>query len=122
MKNAPGCQNSFGNINSLTSVEIIEIVDSADFQKYWRIHKGLIDVCKHCEYRHMCVDNRVPVKRNEKQWYMTTECNYNPYIAKWKGEEGYRTLAECGVQSNEHGFRINRKKINQINKELWGDD
>jgi hypothetical protein len=24
--------------------------------------------------------------------------------------------------SNQDGFKINRKKINAINKELWGDD
>lgn len=54
----------------------------------------------------MCVDNRVPVKRKENEWYMETECNYNPYIAKWKGEKGYMTLLECDIQSNKKEFKI----------------
>ena len=70
----------------------------------------------------MCFDNRIPIKRNEKEWFMESDCHYNPYIAKWKGEEGYKTLTECGIQSNKEGFKINRKKLNTINKELWGDD
>jgi hypothetical protein len=84
--------------------------------------KLITDVCKDCEFRHMCVDNRLPHQRAENEWYHQTECNYNPYIAKWQGEEGYRTLAECGVISNEHEFSIDHEKIALINKELWGDE
>ena len=123
IKNALLTDEVFGNINELNSdAKISKIIESKEFQKYWYIHKGLIDVCKKCEFRHMCVDNRVPKKRNEKEWFMETECNYNPYIAKWNHEDGYKTLGECGVISNENGFKINRRKINAINKELWGDD
>jgi hypothetical protein len=71
----------------------------------------------------MCVDNRLPHQRqSDSKWYHKTECNYNPYIAKWKGEEGYRTLAECGVTSNEQGFSIDHERIAKINDELWGAD
>jgi hypothetical protein len=63
----------------------------------------------------------MPIKRSKNNWYQELECNYNPYISKWKGEAGYRTLAESGVTSNEVEFRINRKKLKSINKELWGD-
>ncbi len=123
IKNVPLAPDIFGNINALEKTEeILTIIDSSEFQKYWYIHKGLIDVCKQCEFRHMCVDNRVPIKRTEKEWYFETECNYNPYIAKWQDEDGYKTLAECGIQSNASGFKINRKKLNAINKVLWGDD
>ena len=122
IKNAPLTEPIFGNINQLNDTsEILDIIATREFQKYWFVHKDIIDVCKQCEFRHMCVDNRVPKQRNDKGWFMETECNYNPYIAKWKDEEGYKTLSECGVQSNSEGFKINRKKINAINKELWGD-
>ncbi len=95
IKNAPESIDIFGNINTIKSIdEILTIVDSPKFQKYWYIHKGLIDICKQCEFRHMCVDNREPIKRNGKEWYFETECNYNPYIAKWQSEEGYKTLSE----------------------------
>ncbi len=123
IKNAPLMENIFGNINSFNnSAEILKIIASNEFQEYWNVHKGLIDICKECEFRHMCVDNRIPVKRNEKEWYHEIECNYNPYIAKWQDEEGYKALKECGVQSNEQGLMINRKKLNAVNKEIWGDD
>lgn len=123
IKNSPETPTVFGNINELENTEnILKIIESNEFQKYWYVHKGIIDVCKQCEFRHMCVDNRIPIQRNEKDWYFKTECNYNPYIAKWKDEDGYKTLEECGIQSNANGFKLNRKKLNAINKVLWGDD
>ncbi|MCC6180269.1 MAG: grasp-with-spasm system SPASM domain peptide maturase [Bacteroidia bacterium] len=122
IKNSIESPTEFGNINNLKPPDdILKIINSIEFQKYWFIHKGIIDVCKQCEFRYMCVDNRIPLQRNEKEWYFDTECNYNPYIAKWRGEKGYKTLSECGVTSNQEGFKLNRKKINTINKELWGD-
>ena len=90
--------------------------------KIWLSKKDSTDVCKDCEFRHMCVDNRLPYQRTEIEWYHKQECNYNPYIAKWKGEEGYRTLEECGVISNENGFSIDHEKIAKINEELWGEE
>jgi hypothetical protein len=61
----------------------------------------------------MCVDNRIPKQTKVGSWYYETECNYNPYISKWKGEGGYKTLIECGIVSNENGFKINHKKLKQ---------
>ena len=70
----------------------------------------------------MCSDKRMPIVRKGTEVYFLEECNYNPYIAKWNNEVGYKTLAESGIISNAEGFKINRKRINAINKELWGDD
>lgn len=85
------------------------------------IGKHLTDICCDCEFRFVCMDSRKPVKsKGSGKYYHTTECNYNPYIAKWKSEEGYRTLAECGVRSDESGFSIDHERIAEINKELWG--
>lgn len=123
IKNAPECEEEFGNINDLGSVEDLkQIIAIPEFQKYWFVHKELCDVCKDCEFRHMCVDNRLPYQRKDGSWYHKTECNYNPYICKWKDEEGYRTLEECGVVSNEKGFSINHEKITAINKTLWEEE
>jgi hypothetical protein len=119
IKNAPETAEVFGYIQDIKSEEELqEIISTPDFQKYWFIHKDLIDVCKECEFRHMCVDNRVPIKRAKDEWFHMIECNYNPYIAKWAGEEGYQTLEECGVISNESGFSIDHEKIKQINLKL----
>ena len=123
IKNAPLNSEVFGNIHQVKQAsDILDIVKSKEFQKYWYVHKGMIDVCKDCEFRHMCVDNRIPIKRNDADYFMETECNYNPYIAKWQGEKGYNILKECGITSNKDGFSLNRKKLIAINKELWGDN
>jgi hypothetical protein len=122
IKNAPECEDSLGFIEDLNSLDDIkEIILTPPFQKYWFVHKDLCDVCKHCEFRHMCVDNRVPFERSEIEWYHKIECNYNPFIAKWEGEPGYKTLEECGVVSNDKMFSIDQEKIQQINHEIWGE-
>ena len=97
------------------------IINSNEFQNLWFSTKEITDICKSCEFRNMCFDNRTPKKRLDNTWYHNTECNYNPYIAKWAGEEGYKTLSECGIISNEDGFSIDEEKIAKINAELWGD-
>ncbi len=123
IKNAPECEETFGSIKDLNSVEDLkEIISTPAFQKYWFVHKDLCDVCKHCEFRHMCVDNRMPFERAENQWYHKIECNYNPFIAKWEGEIGYRTLSECRVFSNENEFSIDHDRIAEINKEIWEEE
>ena len=123
IKNAHECEASFGLIQDLEEPkQLKEIIQNSDFQKYWFVHKGIMDVCQDCEFRHMCLDNRLPYKRSEKEWYHKIECNYNPYIAKWEGEEGYKTLAESGVISNESEFTIDHDKIAEINAELWPEE
>ncbi len=123
IKNAPECEETFGSIKDLDSVEDLkEIISTPAFQKYWFVHKDLCDVCKHCEFRHMCVDNRMPFERADNQWYHKIECNYNPFIAKWEGEIGYRTLSECRVFSNENEFSIDHDRIAEINKEIWEEE
>jgi len=64
------------------------------------------------------IDNRIPHQRRDGGWYHKEECNYNPYIGKWKGEEGYKTLNEIGVISNEDWFFIDYNKVEQINQKL----
>lgn len=119
IKNAPECSNSSGNIKNINTIEELSaIIKNDEFQRYWFIHKDLIDVCKQCEFRHMCVDNRIPIMRKNNEWFHKIECNYNPYIAKWKDEVGYQTLAECGVISNENEFSIDHDKISAINAKL----
>lgn len=102
--------------------ELNSIISSSAFKEFWDVKKDDCNVCKDCEFRHMCLDNRLPYQGREGSWYHKTECNYNPYIAKWKGEEGYRTLAECGVISNHEEFSIDHEKIAAINEELWGEE
>jgi SPASM domain peptide maturase of grasp-with-spasm system len=62
LKNSPESLTIFGNINEIKQTDdILRIINSTEFQKYWYVNKDSIDVCKQCEFRHMCVDNRIPI-------------------------------------------------------------
>lgn len=119
IKNAPESKEIIGNINSNSTDELMEAIKVESNQRYWYVSKDLCDVCKHCEYRYMCMDNRVPYQRKDGGWYHKEECNYNPYISKWKGDKKYKSLSECGVTSDRYCFFIDYLKVEQINKEIW---
>lgn len=85
----------------------------------WNISKNNIEVCKDCEHRYMCLDPRYPVQISRKKYYFNTECNYNPYIAKWQGEDGYLSLKDSGIQISKDGTAINNKLLNKINSNLY---
>lgn len=102
-----------------TRTEIDFAIDKPAFNSLWYVNKQLIDICKDCEFKNMCFDNRCPLQRKDGSWYYSSECNYNPYICKWEGEDGYKTLAECGVMVNENTFQKDDEVIMEINKNLW---
>ncbi|WP_298546101.1 grasp-with-spasm system SPASM domain peptide maturase [uncultured Aquimarina sp.] len=72
---SPFANNSMGTIfkNSLK-----EIVEELDFQEIWDISKDKIAVCKDCEFRYVCNDGRIPLKK-EKKYYFEEACTYDPY-------------------------------------------
>ncbi len=105
----------FGSINNIGD----ELIDNSNFQKYWNVTKDKIDVCKFCEFKHVCTDFRIPKEREPNEWYNIDDCIYNPFIGKWSHEKGYYSLKECGIVSNKNQFSINHERIAKINKELW---
>lgn len=119
IKNCPSMKHHYGHISN-TNVE--EVVNLPEFQKWWHIKKDEIDVCKDCEFRHMCTDCRAFIKDPENIYSQPAKCTYNPYICKWEGEEGYVPVEECGSYSRETGFVPDKKKIKKLNKQIWGDD
>jgi SPASM domain peptide maturase of grasp-with-spasm system len=119
IKNTPEQTKSYGSIKT---TPLKTVLQNDEFKTLWNIHKGMIDVCKDCEYRHMCVDSCDLVKRKDGTWYRAKECNYNPFIAKWANEEDYKSLSECGIHVGENKFSIDNKKLNAINEALWGDE
>jgi radical SAM protein with 4Fe4S-binding SPASM domain len=66
---------TFGNI---LSCDLLEIINSKDFKRYSNVTKDKIKVCRDCELRYACVDQRIPIKSNNV-WVHENECNYNPY-------------------------------------------
>jgi len=96
IKNCPSMQKSYGNIKNTTLKEAIE---KHGFKDLWYIHKDKIEVCKDCEFRHICTDCRAFLKNPENIYSQPEKCNYNPYIAKWKGQKGYITVKDWKKQT-----------------------
>jgi SPASM domain peptide maturase of grasp-with-spasm system len=84
IKNCPSMPQSFGNIKDTTLEEAIE---HPDFKKYWNITKDQIEVCKDCEFRHICTDCRAYTERTHFQEDIDLskplKCGYNPYTNEW---------------------------------------
>lgn len=117
LRNAPECTTVFGNLNDIKNPK--EILTLAGMGSLYQVAKSKTDICKDCEFRYMCVDNRVPKDRGNQQWYHSSPCNYNPYISKWNDEPGFLSLEECEVKSNVQGFSMDEDKISALNQRIW---
>lgn len=74
-------------------------------------------ICSKCEYRYMCIDPRVPLL--EGSMSLGSKCNFNPFICKWEGEEGYLTLRDCGVEFKKDGISVDRNRVLSILKKIY---
>ena len=99
-------------------VTILFIINQPNFKELWNIRKEHTLICKDCEFRRLCVDNRIPHKINNR-WTHSTECEYNPYISKWNFEEGYLSLKDSGVELVNGELLIDKEKLDLINNRLW---
>lgn len=117
IRNAPLC-SSQGNVSNT----LIKSILTPDFKKYWFSNKDNTIVCKDCEYRYMCIDSRIPKEINKEFWGHNNNCNYNPYICKWKDENKYVSIEECGNYFKEIGFVPDHEKIRALNEQIWGKD
>ncbi|WP_205677847.1 hypothetical protein [Brumimicrobium salinarum] len=123
LKNHPNSKKLIGNIQfDEINILIENLKKECKTNKEWYITKEQINVCKDCEFRTVCFTNNLPIGDKDDNCYLQAECTYNPYIGKGEGEEGYKTLEECGVISNESGFIIDHDKIAEINAELWTEE
>lgn len=81
IKNCSSLEHSFGNVKTHA---LRDVVEKEDFQRLWKIKKDEIKVCKDCEFRYMCTDQRVPELSANGEYVHKTDCNYNPYTMTWK--------------------------------------
>ncbi|MGH2666106.1 grasp-with-spasm system SPASM domain peptide maturase [Flavobacterium sp.] len=81
IKNCPSMPESFGNIENTT---LEEALNHLDFKKHWNITKDQIDVCKDCEFRHICTDCRAYVEEPGNQYSKPLKCGYSPYTNTWE--------------------------------------
>jgi SPASM domain peptide maturase of grasp-with-spasm system len=91
IKNSLPNNKIYGNIYKSS---LNEIILKAEIPLFWNVRKDETKICRDCEYRYMCMDNRLPAKNEDGTWGHETECLYNPYIAQWKGENSYKPLSE----------------------------
>jgi SPASM domain peptide maturase of grasp-with-spasm system len=89
IRNCPSMTKSFGNIKNKS---LFEALNEDEFRSLWKITKDQIDVCKDCEFRYLCTDCRANIKDTSNIFSQPARCNYNPYIAKWKGEKGFVSI------------------------------
>jgi hypothetical protein len=106
----------YGEYQSMSCSINNDILLNSNITETWTAKKESCDICCDCEYRYMCIDARFPHKRNDGSWYFLNECNYNPYICKWKNEIGFYSLKECGITSDKKGFDIDTDKLQKILK------
>jgi SPASM domain peptide maturase of grasp-with-spasm system len=83
IKNCPSMAKSYGNIKDTTLKEAIE---KAGFKDVWNINKDQIEICKDCEFRHICTDCRAFIQDPNNIYSKPAKCSYDPYTATW-GEE-----------------------------------
>jgi len=103
IKNCPSMQKSYGNINDTT---LEEALNKEGFKDVWHIKKDDIKICQDCEFRHICTDCRAYIDNPKDIYSHPAKCTYNPYQAKWKGEEDYVPVTE-----------MTKKEIEQIKAE-----
>lgn len=115
IKNCPGMSFSYGNIADML---LSDVVSDENFKKWGGIRKDSVEVCSNCEFRHICTDCRAFVKDPENIYSQPSQCTYNPYIAKWAGEDGYVPVEECGSYSRETGFVVDAIKVDALNQRV----
>lgn len=81
VRNCPSMSQSFGNVKDTT---LEEALCHSDFKKYWNITKDQIEVCKDCEFRHICTDCRAYIEQPDNQYSKPLKCGYNPYTNVWE--------------------------------------
>ena len=103
----------------MDSSGILDIIKHSDLSRIYFSKKDAIEICQHCEFRHMCVDDRMPLKITDKLWKHKSECQYNPFSCKWKGDKGYLNLHESGVEILNGELMINQDKLKGVISQLW---
>jgi len=83
IRNCPSMPGNYGNARD-TSLH--SAVARADFREVWDINKDQIDVCRDCEFRHICTDCRAFVRDSDDRYSKPSRCGYDPYTATWKSE------------------------------------
>jgi len=53
-------------------------------QKYWKLSKDQIDICRECEFRYVCTDCRAYIEDPENIYSKPLKCGYDPATNQWQ--------------------------------------
>ena len=81
IKNCPSCTVAYGNVMDSS---LISAIRKKGFKDNWYIAKDQIDICKDCEFRHICTDCRAFLKDENNKYSKPLKCDYDPYTATWE--------------------------------------
>lgn len=95
IKNCPSMSENFGNIKDTS---LSEALNKNNFKKYWNITKDQIEICKDCEFRHICTDCRAYIEEPDNQYSKPLKCGYNPYTNEWS-EWSTNPLKQKGIEA-----------------------
>ena len=80
IKNCPSMTQSFGNIQKTS---LLDALSHPDFKRFWNITKEEIEICRDCEFRHICTDCRAYIENPSDVYSKPLKCGYNPYTCQW---------------------------------------
>jgi len=74
IKNCPSMLTDFGNIKTTS---LIDVYQREDFRKYWNISNSMIEGCRECELRVVCLGCRAYLIDPDNIYSKPAKCNYN---------------------------------------------
>ncbi|XZF12989.1 grasp-with-spasm system SPASM domain peptide maturase [Chitinophagaceae bacterium MMS25-I14] len=81
IKNCPSMAKNFGHISD---TKLADAVAMPGFSETWNISKDQINVCRDCEFRHICTDCRAYTEHPGDLYSKPLKCGYDPYTAVWE--------------------------------------
>ena len=82
IRNCPSIKKNFGN----NSTSINQVLNSSDFKKLWHVRKDEVEICKDCEFRHICTDCRYAIEEENNIYSKPKNCKYDPYTNIWNNK------------------------------------
>lgn len=84
IKNCPALSNSYGHIKNINEFLLEKnVFQNSEYKELGFITKDEIEICKDCEFRHICTDCRA-FTRNNKKYSKPLKCGYDPFKGIWE--------------------------------------
>jgi SPASM domain peptide maturase of grasp-with-spasm system len=94
IKNCPSMSKSYGNIKDTT---LVQALNKEGFKDIWRIKKDDINICRDCEFRHICTDCRAYLRDPDDMLSKPLKCGYDPYTNIWE-DWAVNPLSKNGIE------------------------